>query len=96
MKARFFPIDDSVFGGAFALMADALSHASFAPTRVSTLGAAVDASERAPRVGFWERIDRWAWRRVQKEREAYLAKAQNLADLEDRIRDLDSIRGRYF
>lgn len=96
MKARLFPIDDGVFNGAFALMANALSHASFAPTRVSTLGAAVDASARAPRVGFLERLDRWAWRLVQKEREAYLAKAQNLADLEDRIRDLDCVRGRYF
>lgn len=96
MKPRLFPIDDHVLHGAFALMADALSHASFAPTRVSTLGEAVDAPSRAPRVGFWERLDRWAWRLVQKEREAYLAKAQNLAELENRIRELDCVRGRYF
>jgi len=96
MKARLLPIDENVLNGAFALMANAVSHASFAPTRASSLGGAVDATLRAPRVGFWERLDRWAWRQVQKERDAYLARSQNLADLEQRIRNLDCVRGRYF
>ncbi len=96
MKARLFPINDSVFSGAFALMADALSHTTFAPSRAATFGERVDAPSKAPRVGFWEQLDRWAWRRVQKDREAYLSQAQNLADLEDRIRHMDCARGRYF
>lgn len=36
-----------------------------------------------------ERLDRWFWRQQQREREAYLAKAQDLADLEARIKALE-------
>jgi len=96
MKASLFPISDKVFCGAFAVMADALSQTAFAPVRRQTFGAAVVAQPKASRVGLWERLDRWAWKQVQKEREAYLARSQNLAELEERIRRLDSVRGRYF
>jgi hypothetical protein len=95
MKARLLPLNQNVLSGAFALMSDALAHASFAPTRVSTLGG-VETASSAPRASFWDRLDRWAWRLAQKDREAYLAKAQNLAELEARIRDLDCVRGRFF
>jgi hypothetical protein len=47
--------------------------------------------------GFFGRIERvlnWLegayWRQVIKSREAYLAKSQNLPDLENRIKELDS------
>jgi hypothetical protein len=95
MKARFFPINDNVFSGVFALIADALSHNGFAPSRMATLGTA-PAVDPKPRIGFWERLDRWAWKQVQKEREAYLARSANLADLEERMRRLDSVRGRFY
>jgi hypothetical protein len=93
MKPRLFPINDNAFSSAFAAT---FSWPAFAPTRQPTFGEAVDARGREPRLGFWDRIDRWAWKQVQKEREAYLAKAQNLAELESRMRDLDSVRGRFF
>jgi hypothetical protein len=81
-------------GAVFDLIADVLALASFAPSRRPAYGLAVSA--RPPRVGFWERLDRWAWKQVQKEREAYLGRAQNLAELEARMRDLDSWRGRLY
>jgi hypothetical protein len=95
MKARVFPINDHVFSAAFALLADGLSHAAFAPARPAPIGATPARRSRS-RSGFWDRLDRWAWDRVQQEREAYLAKAQNLADLEERMRRLDDCRGRFF
>jgi hypothetical protein len=95
MRARVFPVNETVLSGAFALLADALSHAAFAPARPAPIGG---ASTRPPeaRLGFWDRLDRWAWTHAQKECEAYLAKAQNLADLEQRMRRLDDCRGRLF
>ncbi len=36
-----------------------------------------------------DRLDHWFWRRRQKDREAYLARATDLADVERRLRELD-------
>jgi hypothetical protein len=36
-----------------------------------------------------QRIDTWSWQAEMREFEAYLAQAQNIADLEDRIRRYD-------
>lgn len=96
MNARLFPFNDKVFSGFLDVMADALSHTAFAPGCESTVGERVDAPPSAPRVGLWERLDRWAWSLAQKDREAYLSRAQNLADLEDRIRRLESSGARYY
>ncbi len=61
-----------------------------------------DAS-RAPSVQGWlgrlfDRLEAWSWEREMREREAYLAQAQDLYDLEARMRHLDgdefSCRGR--
>jgi len=38
---------------------------------------------------FFQRIDTWSWQAEMREFEAYLAQAQNIADLEDRIRRYD-------
>jgi hypothetical protein len=35
------------------------------------------------------RLETWSWQRQMQEREAYLAQATDLADLEARMRDLD-------
>jgi hypothetical protein len=35
------------------------------------------------------RLETWSWQRQLREREAYLAQAKDLADLEARMRDLD-------
>lgn len=40
------------------------------------------------------RLEDAYWRQVIKSREAYLAKSQNLSDLENRIRELDVVRWR--
>jgi Protein of unknown function (DUF3563) len=37
----------------------------------------------------WLRFETWSWQRQLREREAYLAQAKDLADLEARMRDLD-------
>ena len=42
-----------------------------------------------PQAGWLDRLDRWFWRQEQKEREAYLAKARDVFDLERRLEALD-------
>lgn len=42
-----------------------------------------------PSVGFFARLDRWVWRQAQRERDAYLAGASDIYDLEARIRRLE-------
>jgi Protein of unknown function (DUF3563) len=58
---------------------------------------------RAPSIRGWlgrvfDRLEAWSWEREMREREAYLAQAQDLYDLEARMRRLDgdefSRRGR--
>ncbi len=39
--------------------------------------------------GVFARLETWSWQRQMREREAYLAQATDLADLEARMRDLD-------
>lgn len=39
--------------------------------------------------GLLARLDRWFWRQAQREREAYLAGAHDICDLEARIRRLE-------
>lgn len=55
------------------------------------------AANGAPRAGLLERLDRWFWTQQLNERDAYLAQAQDHADLERRIRDLERhIPPRYY
>jgi hypothetical protein len=44
---------------------------------------------RLPRLGLLERLDRWFTRQDQRQREAYLAQAQDIYDLERRILHLE-------
>ncbi len=47
--------------------------------------------------GLLERIDRWLWRQQVRDREAYLAKAQDIFELEDRMRRIERMVGsRYY
>ncbi|HTQ01324.1 MAG TPA: DUF3563 family protein [Casimicrobiaceae bacterium] len=52
--------------------------------------------KRAPSGGvlqrFLEALDRWFYRQTMKEREAYLAQASNLYEVEQRMRELDRTR----
>jgi hypothetical protein len=54
-----------------------------------------DAGVSASGISGWlrrafERYEIWSWQREMRERERYLAQAQNVYDLETRMRDLDS------
>jgi len=51
-------------------------------------GASVGPFGRIERILNW--LESAYWRQVIKSREAYLAKSQNLPELENRIRELDS------
>jgi len=52
-----------------------------------------DASRVPPTTGWFgrlfDRLEAWAWEREMREREAFLAQAQDLYDLEARMRHLD-------
>jgi uncharacterized protein DUF3563 len=72
----------------FALVADALAY----PQRPQTdhrRPAATPAAAPRPQRGLLERLDHWFWVREQRSREAYLAEARDVCDLEMRIRQLE-------
>lgn len=46
----------------------------------------------AVRLHALDRLDRWFWRQRQKDRDAYLAGATDIADVERRLRDLERRR----
>ena len=89
MKARnFLPNDDGVVG-AWAKLAHALAFP------MQPLGGApARTDESASRPGFFERLDRWLWQQEMRQREAYLAGAKDIFELEERMRRLD--RGEPF
>ncbi len=70
-----------------------------------SLGARVERSTKsAPektngsaRPTLMERFDRWLWNQHVRDREAYLADAKDIFELEERIRQLErSVGGRYY
>jgi hypothetical protein len=84
MKVTSFLADDSSLIGAWAKLAQALAFPGGLP----------GGETRAPRSGLLARLDRWLWKQEMREREAYLARAQNVFELEERMRRLD--RGQRF
>jgi hypothetical protein len=53
------------------------------------------AGTRSP--GLLERLDRWFWRQQVRDREAYLAGARDIFELEERMRRLErSVGSRYY
>jgi hypothetical protein len=55
------------------------------------------AAPDAPRLGVMERLDRWLWRQEVRQREAYLADAKDIYELEERIRRYErSVGSRYY
>jgi hypothetical protein len=47
---------------------------------------------QAPKLSWMDRLDRWFWTLEQKQREAYLAQAVDIVDLEQRMRKLERVR----
>lgn len=78
--------------GVFSLLASALTmqpmgHATFGE-RDRTEDAPAAKGEK-PERSLLDRLDHWFWKREQDEREAYLAAATDIYDLEVRIRSLE-------
>lgn len=84
MKTTTLLWDDPGLAGAWAKVSQALL---FNPLRRK----AGQGSE--PSGGLMDRLDHWFWRQAQREREAYLAGARDIYELEDRIRRLERAAG---
>jgi len=80
MKATSFLCEDPGLAGAWAKVSQALL---FNPLRRDAgQGKAVSGS-------VFDRLDNWFWRQAQRDREAYLAGARDIYELEQRIRRLE-------
>ena len=86
MKATNFPVEDD--RGIFAVMIN-LFHAALVP---SALEASAPSVARKPT--WFERVDRWASKARQRDRERYLAESNDVFELERRLRSLE--RRPYF
>lgn len=88
MRANQLPLDDLGGLGIFTLMAKALTSR---PPEAEAFERP-DASPpcpSTPRRGILDRLNHWFWTREQRAVEAYLAKSQDVHDLEARIRHLE-------
>ena len=99
MKAINFHFGEAAVSGAWARLAFADIFGRFLPeTRRQTLAVAapVVTPPRAS-ISLFERLDRWTYRQQQREREAWLSGAQDVFELEARIRQLErSVGSRYY
>jgi hypothetical protein len=76
-----------------------LAPASLGGSVAGTLESAAPtkANGNASQPTLMERFDRWLWKQHVRDREAYLADAQDIFDLEERIRRLErSVGSRYY
>ena len=85
----------SIVGHVAMLLAEALGtgrkpqgDARRAGSRNQATGQALKPAE-TPRAGLLDRLDGWFWRQEQKQREAYLAQASDIFELERRMEALD-------
>jgi hypothetical protein len=81
-------LDDLGGLGIFAVMAKALTLPTPQPDAFERPDASPSPA-RAARHGLLDRLEHWFWTREQRATEAYLAKSQDVFDLEARIRDLE-------
>lgn len=93
MQRIRMPIDDF---GVFALMVSGLATQVTAPATQVTApdergraSNAPAADPTQPHRGWLDRLEHWFWKREQQAREAYLAEATDIYDLEVRIRALE-------
>ena len=80
MKATGFLWDDPGLAGAWAKVSQALL---FNPLRRH------GGAGSAPSGSLLDRLDHWFWRQAQRDREAYLAGARDIYELEERMRRLE-------
>ncbi len=88
MRTDTARLDDTAGLGVFALLANALATPLGKP-KEHVRPDAVTGEVPAPAPGFLDRLDTWFWRMEQRALEAQLAKAQDIYDLEARIRALE-------
>ena len=88
MRANQIPLDDLGSLGIFNVLARALTFPPQEQQEFERLGSTPPAAQ-APRRGLLDRLNNWFWMREQRATEAYLAKAQDIYDLEARIRHLE-------
>ena len=91
MKATSFLMDDPGLTGALTKVTRALV---FNPLRGGVR--TQPAKPKAPAAGLLDRLDHWFWRQEQRQREAYLAQASDIYDLERRMRHLERFGGNGF
>jgi len=89
MKATSFLWDDPGLSGAWAKVSQALL---FNPLRRDGI-TQEKAQAKAPSAGLLDRLDHWFWQQEQRQREAYLAQASDIYDLERRMRQLERCGG---
>jgi hypothetical protein len=95
MKATNFLWDESGLTGAWAKLTHALIFDPLRREGEPENRPAQSADTRSS--GILERIDRWFWRKQMRDRETYLAGAQDIFELEERIRRLERSGGsRYY
>ena len=95
MKATNFLWDEPGLGGAWAKLTHALIFDPLRREREPENRPTRPAGTRSS--GILERIDRWFWRQSLRERERYLARSQDVFELEERMRRLErTIGSRYY
>jgi hypothetical protein len=91
MSSRDLHYRNSPFGHLVFLVSEALR----GPARKQPAAPVSPAGDPWPRRRSWlDRIDQWFWQQRLNDREAYLAGAKDIAEMEARLRDLD--RSRYY
>ena len=88
MRAKQVPFHDLGGIGIFNVMARALALLPQEQDRFERLDSAAPEA-RALRRGLLDRLNNWYWKSEQRAIEAYLAKSQDIYDLEARIRHLE-------
>jgi hypothetical protein len=95
-----FLVSEALRGSRHARAVDGRPESSAAAdlTAAKARAAAQTAQPRPAVALTWlDRLDRWAWRQTQKQREAYLAESTDLVDLERRARALErNVGNRYY
>jgi hypothetical protein len=66
----------------------------FQPTEglAGSIATPLPAKVERPKQSWMDRLDRWFWSLEQKRRDAYLAQAVDIVDLEQRMRKLERSR----